>query len=537
MNINTEEDMEIPAQVNNQNLGLVQASSPSLEELFGPLPDTIPVKDRDPDKLFEGITREDVVAAAYSAFKGHNSKSDVKAFKAHFDERIDRIYNAIKDGSYRELIKYRKLKKTNHKGKERLIDSPNLDTRILQHLWLYLIVPFYDKKDNGNGKNCKPGFGITAKTPRNSTLHCQKHLYYDLREFHYVLLIDQRKCYEHITPKIYRKQIKNFTRDSKFIDFGEDIGFINKKLPIGTPTSPYIHHLCLWASDTFIRNNTEWSQRYADDNAIAFRTIEDLHAFKWRIMNFWWYELRIRAKRHMTRILNIDKMPMDYCGFLTYRIPNKKVSDHNKGYCRVRRTSAKRAIDKCRNLNIPKEKVQRSYASYFGQFIHADEFKTLNQIEATNMKLDKLTESIRIDREIDAPQIDIRDLLGVKFNLYKYRLKEYKGQINWIQCLIGTSEKLPTKKERRSKDIKNILPRQTSKVKKTKDGKLYAYEFHGNYQGLISYILALRDSKPNKDNWFMPIEDAEIVKESEYLFKGSTNKVKFIKHEDYVECN
>lgn len=506
-----------------------------LDELFGPLPEPyIEPKDRDPNHLFESICLRDVEKAAYKAFEGHNSKSDVKAFKAAFKNRVQILYDAIKDGSYRRLIKYRKLKKTNHKGKVRLIDSPNLDTRIMEHLWLYLIVPFYDKKDNGNGKNCKPDHGITASNPQHSTLHQQKHLYYDLREFHYILMMDQRKCYEHITPKNYRKQIKHFTRDTQFIDFGEDIGFINNKLPIGTPTSPYIHHICLWASDMFIRDNTEWSIRYADDNAIAFRTIEDLNSFKWRLQNFWWYELQLRAKRHMIRVLNIDKCPMDFCGYVTHRNPDKGKSCHNKGYCRVRSSTTKRAIKRCGDTNISKEKVDRSHSSYFGQFIHADEFRTLTQIENSNMKLEKLTEKIRINREIDAPEIDIRDLLGVTFTLYKYRLKTYKGHTNWVQCLIGTYVKLPLKKERSKYDT---LPRPTKKRRHMEGSKEYAYEFHGDYQGLIKFIQALEASKPDTPNWFLPIEEAEIVKECEYIFKGSTNKIKYINKNDYVKSN
>lgn len=145
-----------------------------LDQLFGPLPEYILPVDRDPNYLFESINLEDVRRATYKAFKGHNSKSDVKAFKADFNNRLYKIFTAIKGGTYKNLIAYRKLKKTNHKGKVRLIDSPNLDTRIMQHLWLYLIVPFYDKKDNGNGKNCKPKHGITAKQNINSTLHNQK---------------------------------------------------------------------------------------------------------------------------------------------------------------------------------------------------------------------------------------------------------------------------------------------------------------------------------------------------------------------------
>lgn len=152
------------------------------------------------------------------------------------------------------------------------------------------------------------------------------------------------------------------------------------------------------------------------------------------------------------------------------------------------------------------------------------------------MKLDKLTENIRIDREIDAPEIDIRDLLGVKFTLYKFRMKSYKGQINWVQCLIGSYEKIPLKKDRQNR-TREDLPRETRKRKKVKGSREYAYEFHGDYQGLISYLKALENYNPNDPSWFLPIEEAEIVKDGEYIFKGSTNKVKYINKSDYVKSN
>lgn len=508
-------------------------SAKSLLELLG----SADTKVYDDDHLFERINCDLVERAILKAFEGHNNKSDVKAFKAHFNERRDKILKALKDGSYVKLIGYRKLVKYNHKNKKRLIDSPNLDTRIMQHLWLLLIVPIYEKKDNGNGMNCKPDHGITSDVKQFSTLKNQKHLYYDLREFHYVLLMDQRKCYEHITPKIYRKQIKHFTKDKRFIDLGEKLCFINRKLPIGTPTSPYVHHICLWVSDVFIRDNTEWSIRYADDNAIAFRCIEDLQEFKWRLKNLWWYELHLRAKRQMTRILEIDKCPMDFCGYVTHRNPGKMVQDHNKGFTKVRQKSVDRAIERCRAGAFSTEKVNKSWSSYFGQMQHADAFGLMTKIEKSNMQLRQLTDEVRIDREIDAPEIDIKDLLGETFTLYRYRIKEYKGKDNWIQCLIGSKHQLPLKEvSERNKKKDKVRTRPTKKLKKIEDpklpkGKEYAYEFHGNYQGLIQYIRALEDSV-YRDN-FMPLEKAEIVKDGEYIFKGSTNKIKYINKKSY----
>lgn len=475
-------------------------------------------------KLFDSITYKMVETAAYCAFEGHNSKYDVKNFKKHLDRNIRKLYNSILDGTYTKYIAYRKLEKYNHKGKLRSIDSPILHLRILQWLWILIIVPFYNRKDNGNGRNCKPEHGITAKESKYGILKPQKHLFYDLRYLHYVLVMDQRKCYGHITPKIYRKQIKRLTTDAKFIDFGEKIGFVNGQLPIGTPTSPYIHHICLLVSDWFIRDNTEWSVRYADNNVMAFRTLEEAQAFKWRLKNLWWYELHLRAKRQMTVIIDIDKAPLDNCGYVTYRNPGKGTSSHNKGYTLVRTTT----VDRARQCQ-----TDESWASYFGLMIHADSFNVMNEIENNMPDLRKLTEEIRIDREIDAPTVDVKDLLGIKFTLYKYRFKSYRGKINWVQCLIGTKKWIEsTAPDYDPKDPRKRARSKTNKkqLKKIPRGKNqeYAWEFQGDYQGIIAYLKELETVFNGDTSKYIPITHAEIIKDGEYIFKGSTNKQRFI---------
>lgn len=52
----------------------------------------------------------------------------------------------------------------------------------------------------------------------------------------------------------------------------------------------------------------------------------------------------------------------------------------------------------------------RSWASYFGLLIHADCFQLINRIQ-DNMKLKDLTQKVRIDRTMDARNIEIRELI------------------------------------------------------------------------------------------------------------------------------
>lgn len=93
-----------------------------------------------------------------------------------------------------------------------------------------------------------------------------KNIFYDRLDLSYCLVIDQRKCYEHIKEKYFRKAIKKIVADKKLIDFAVNICFVNNKLPIGTPTSPFAHHILMLSFDYFAKSLTKECVRYADDN-------------------------------------------------------------------------------------------------------------------------------------------------------------------------------------------------------------------------------------------------------------------------------
>lgn len=70
-----------------------------------------------------------------------------------------------------------------------------------------------------NGLNCKPGFGITASSKSRSLIKKMKHVYYDRLDLKYCLVIDQRKCYNHVKDKVFRKVLKNFISNKKVYRF------------------------------------------------------------------------------------------------------------------------------------------------------------------------------------------------------------------------------------------------------------------------------------------------------------------------------
>ena len=106
---------------------------------------------------------------------------------------------------------------------------------------------------------------------------------------------------------------------------------------------------------------------------------------------------------------------------------------------------------------------------------------------------------------MDARNIDIKGLIDKKFSVLDYDIRrDNKGNPNWIKCLIGIDEV-----------VDGVLT-----------GKIEARAFHGNYQGIINFVLAC-EAKYGK-SVILPIEDVEIENQCGYIFKDSTNQLKYI---------
>lgn len=441
------------------------------------------------------LTIEVVKLAIRNAASGHNGKKEVKRMMDDIDGYATMVYESIKNCTYKDELRYRRMKKVNRNGKKRDIDSPSLFTRVLQHVFILLIKDRYDRSDNHNGMNCKDDYGITANNKNNSVIHKLKHLYYDRRDLNYAVVIDQRKCYDHVKKKHIRRAMKMLTRDRWLIDFGIDVSFCGERFPIGTPTSPLLHHILCLSFDHWCKRASSFSLRYADNCFLAFATKEEANQALWRVKNFWWYELGIRSKRGESKIVPLD-MPLDFCGYVFHRNKDKVICSHDKGYVRVRRAIAMRA-SRCKNND--------SYSSYFGLLQHADAFRLLNKIEK-DMKLRELTAKIRIDRSMDAPNIKPSDLVGKMFCIYNYEIRrDANGMANWIKLLIGIREV----------DEDGV-----------ETGRERAYELHGAYTYLVEFIQ--RCEKVFGKAQMLPLEDMEIEQSCGYIFKGSTNQITYI---------
>lgn len=444
------------------------------------------------------VSRKEVEDSARKSCIGHGKKREVKVLKEHWNERIDMIHTAIERGEYKTFIHYKRLEKINKNGKKRKIDSPDLNTRILQNVFIGKIFPLYKAQDADVSYNCKKGYGLNAKAKKKSFIHKMKHLYYDMRNLSWCACIDQRKCYEHVSEKVIRRSLKRLTRDKKLVQFGIDVSMLNGKLPIGTPASPLLHHIVMLEYDSWAKREFLFVARYADNVIIACESKQEAHAAMWRTRMKWWYELGIRANRKESRIVSLDKIGTDICGVVYKRNPQTDVASHNKGYARIRRITA----DSARRATI------KNWACYYGQMKGLDCYSLIKKIENRNMKLSKLTEKLKIDRNLDAPHVEMRDIEGVLITVLDYEIrKNGRGVDNWVKLLISYKE------EDENGKVRDVVR-----------------EVHGDYAGIHKFLRVVENEYDKKE--FLPIEDAVIVNECGYIFADSTNQIKYIEEYD-----
>ena len=427
---------------------------------------------------------------------GHASKPEVAKMMSDIDSYTEDVYRSMNDGTYIGRLSYSTFYVTNSNGKRRRIERPSLFTRVLQHLSIKLLEPLYRRLDPKVSYNCKEGYGITASDIKKSLLHFLKHNVYERSDLHYALVIDQRKCYEHMTRKLYRKSLKMLNVDTELIDFAVNVAFNGNSLPIGTPTSPFVHHVIMLAFDRWLGSVPGPKARYADDTIMFFHTKEEAHRASWRIRNFWWYTYGILAKRN-PQIVDLDKSPLSFCGTVLHRNVGTSKNSHDKGYCRPR----KNIRDRARNC-----RTDASYASYFGMLSKTDSFNFLSNME-TKMDFKELTQKIKIKREFDAEPISLPDLSRHTFSIYDFELRYSKdkdgNQVpNWLRMLVGIPETdsagTPT----------NRWLRYCCKTEATA-----LVQFMSMVKGLI-------DSGES----VMPLNNVEIENSCGYMFKGSTDR-------------
>ena len=443
------------------------------------------------------VTKQNVRDAFFKASEGRKKKPVVVEFENNLNNNCKLIADIINSGKVSEYVKYIKLRRKNTNGKWRDIDAPTFFTLVMQHVWIMLVKPLYMAKETGIARNCIEGRGICSEDIDKGLLRPMRRLFYDQRQYTHLVCIDERKCYEHTTVKAYRKGMKTIGARRELIDFGEAVGFVRGILPIGTPTSPLMHHIAVYPFDVWLNGNYPHALRYADNVFVPVLSLEEGHQVMWRIKMNWWYELGVRSKSTEQRVVAINDKPVDICGFRICRFDPRK-DNHGKGLTRIRKSIWHNAIH---------ADTKESWASYFGILSHADCYRSLVK-KCKEMKLEELTSRCKLKRTMDAIEYDPREVLEIgSFDIIDYEiLKDKKThEDNWINLFCGR--------------------------KKEGTNKLKAFAFHGNMKCIYMWIRMLEEEFGGKS--FLPIEDVRLIKRRGYLLDGTAEVIEEIDPDEY----
>ena len=443
------------------------------------------------------VTEQNVSDAFFKASEGRKKKPVVVEFENNLNNNCKLIADIINSGKVSEYVKYIKLRRKNTNGKWRDIDAPTFFTLVMQHVWIMLVKPLYMEKETGIARNCIEGRGICSEDIDKGLLRPMRRLFYDQRQYTHLVCIDERKCYEHTTVKAYRKGMKAIGARRELIDFGEAVGFVRGILPIGTPTSPLMHHIAVYPFDVWLNGNYPHALRYADNVFVTVLSLEEGHQVMWRIKMNWWYELGVRSKSTEQRVVAINDKLVDICGFRICRFEPRK-DNHGKGLTRIRKSIWHNAMH---------AETEDSWASYFGILSHADCYRSLVK-KCKEMKLEELTSRCKLKRTMDAIEYDPREVLEIgSFDIIDYEiLKDKKThEDNWINLFCGR--------------------------KKEGSKKLKAFAFHGNMKCIHMWIRMLEEEFGGKS--FLPIEDVRLIKRRGYLLDGTAEVIEEIDPDEY----
>lgn len=447
------------------------------------------------------VTEQIVRDAFYKASEGRKKKPVVVEFENNLNDNCKLIADIINSGKTGEYVKYIQLERKNANGKWRDIDAPTFFTLVMQHVWIMLVKPLYMAKETGIARNCIEGRGICSEDIDKGLLRPMRRLFYDMRQYSHLVCIDERKCYEHTTVKAYRNGMKAIGARRELIDFGEAVGFVRGILPIGTPTSPLMHHIAVYPFDVWLNDNYPHALRYADNVFVPIASLEEGHRAMWRIKMFWWYNLGVRSKSTEQRVVAINDIFVDICGFRLCRYTPRK-DNHGKGLTRIRKSIWHNAIH---------AETKESWASYFGILSHADCYRSLKN-KCKEMKLEELTSRCRLKRAMDAIEYDPKEVLEIEsFDIIDYEILQDKKshEDNWINLFCGR--------------------------KKEGTHKLKAFAFHGNMKCIYQWFRMLEREFGDKS--FLPIEGARLVKRRGYLLDGTAEMVEEIDPVEYYNNN
>lgn len=274
------------------------------------------------------IAYENLIKAAYKAFRGKKNKDAVLRFYFYYEYELLRLKRELTSGTYTPrplrhfLIRDPKL---------RLISAPAFRDRVLHHAICNIIESILEKEYIYHSYACRVGKG-THRAIKQAGRFCQK--------YGYVLKCDIKKYFRSIDHHILKGLLDNKFKDPRLkwllevvIDSSNDKG---KGIPIGSLTSQHFANFYLDKLDHYIKDElgVKGYLRYMDDFLLFENSKVELHLLKEKIEVFLTRQLQLKLKDKAT-ILSPVHVGIPFLGFRVF-----------SGYIRLIKESKTRLVKK-----------------------------------------------------------------------------------------------------------------------------------------------------------------------------------------------
>lgn len=315
----------------------------------------------------------------FSRDKKH--KKDVSVFALNLFENLKVLEKELQEKTYKHGIYEHFIV---NDPKKRDIHKASVKDRIVHHLLVKELYPYFDKKFIHDSYSCRVNKGthkaifrfesFSRKVSKNNTKTC------------WVLKCDIKKFFANIDHNILKEILAKQIQDKDTLNLLENIigSFSARKdlaengLPLGNLTSQLLVNVYMNEFDQYVKHilKVKYYIRYADDFVILDINKIELENFLSQISEF--------LKNNLKLTLHPDKVfiktlasGVDFLGWVHFP------------YHRVLRTSTKRRMFR----NLQTNQKLNTIASYLGMLSHGDSYELSKQL----LSLDLFAHFDRID--------------------------------------------------------------------------------------------------------------------------------------------
>lgn len=252
---------------------------------------------------------ENIRLAHKNAKKGKLHYSEVKMVEASSEKYFTKIYNMLKNKTFRNSEYEVFMRKD--RGKEReIFKLPYFPDRIIHHCIMNILEPIWMKTLIADTYSSLKNRGIHKGVRR------VKKALKDRKNTKYCLKMDVRKFYPSIDHDILKRIIRRKIKDKSLLWLLDHIIDSAEGVPIGNYLSQYFGNLYLSGLDHWLKEQKrcKYTFRYCDDICVLHSDKKYLGELRKEISDYLDINLNLVLKNNW-QIFPVDKRGIDFLGY------------------------------------------------------------------------------------------------------------------------------------------------------------------------------------------------------------------------------